>query len=356
MSKLDINNNINDFFLKKFKKIKIESPIHNLSETSFKYRQKKSLDSNTNNTNNTNKLPILKKQENQKMNSSLIDNSKESKTYLLNLKKNYNSSLYVNNGIVWYNKNKIKIPRLIIPQGNINSLNNSNLSTDRRQFLSQIKNKMKINNNNSNNNNNLYSTKRMEELFLPKDSQKQINEVLKIKNDNNNNNSLIFDRKENKVFELLLKKLGINKNNEDKIIKKISVGMLNQKKIPKKKTKNIRKNIRNFRINFYDRYNSLKYFEKDCHKIDLLSKNNNSIIMKKNQSNEKRDKKIREKDIDIEEKIRQFKKIHFKNINNAIRKISVEFKSIDNKLNECFLNAKDNFENEMKKEFSDCNY
>ena len=350
MSKSDINNNIKDYFLKKFKKIKIESPIHNLSEASFKYRQKTSLN------NNTNKLPILKKQENQRMNSStrsVIENSKESKTSLLNLKKGYNQSMYINKGIVWYNNNKIKIPRLIIPQGNINSLNNS-LSTDRKQFLSQIKNKIKINNIN---NNNYYCTKRMEELFLQRDDQKKINEVLQLKNDNNNN-ILVFDRKENKVFELLLKKLGINKNNEDKIIKKISVGILNQKKSSRKKRENIKKNLRNFRNNLYDKYNSLKYFEKDFNKIDSLYKSNksSSLIMKKNQINEQSNKKVKEKDIDIEEKIKQFKRIHFKNINNEIQKIRVEFKSIDNKLNECFFKAKDNFENEMKKQFSDCNY
>ena len=222
MSKSDIKNNINELLIKKFNKIKVESPIHNLSETSFNlftYKKKAS--------NSYNKLPSLKKQLNQSMNSSArtIQNiSKGEKTHLLNLKQNYQSKNYIKKGILWYNNNKIKIPKLIIPQIKTNSVNYLYyLSADRNKYLSQVKNAMRVNNNK------LYSTKRMEELFIHQEDKKQINEVLRLKKDSNHE-----QKKEDLIFESLLKSLGINKNTEDKIIKKITVGFLNRKNNLKK--------------------------------------------------------------------------------------------------------------------------
>jgi hypothetical protein len=101
------------------------------------------------------------------------------------------------------------------------------------------------------NNNKLYSTKRMEELFIHQEEKKQINEVLRIKKDTSHE-----QKKEDIIFQSLLKSLGINKNTEDKIIKKISVGFLNRKNNIKKnkkksnKIKNMKNNIFNYKNKF----------------------------------------------------------------------------------------------------------
>ena len=333
MSKSDIKNNINELLIKKFNQIKVESPIHNLSDASFRsftYKKKT--------TDLYNKLPSLKKKLNQSMKistSTIQDISKGENTHLLNLKQKYQSKNYIKNGILWYNNNKIKIPRLIIPEIKTNSVNN--LSAERNKYLSQVKNGMRINKNK------LYSTKRMEELFIHQEDKKKINEVLRLKKDASHE-----QKKEDHIFELLLKSLGINKNTEDKIIKKISVGFLNRKnniKKNKKKSIEIRK-IKNNLFNYKN--NSMKYIEKDFNKNDFFNNMNqsSSLILKKN-NDFKKENKNRNKD----ELIKHFKKVHFININNNIKKINGQFKYIDIKLNEYLLKAKDNFDIDIKKEF-----
>ena len=341
MSETDINNDMNSVLLKKYKKFKkIESPILNLNETSFKYNQQQIL-------NKKNLPPALKKVYNQKINSSTMQingKSKEVKNHLLNLKRNYKSNKTINKGILWNNNNKIKIPHLIIPKIKANSFNS--LSSDRNQILSHTINKTKINND-------LYNINRIEKIFLP-NVGKQINEVLNLKNERS---SLILIKKnENKDIELLLRKLGIYKNNEDRVIRKISVGMLNKsKKIKKKNQNNLKKKIRNKRSSIYGRNYSVKSLESYTNKNFLLNKINSSspFIIKDNYYKEKENTK--NKDNDNEEKINKFKKMKFKSMNNEIGKLKGEFKYINKKIKECFCKIKEKCENDINKAYPDYN-
>ncbi len=182
--------------VKKNKKRKVESPILNLSEESFKYQKQFII---------KNKLPNIKKLDNKNLNLSqkLIKNHlKETNSSLSIIKNKNNSNINKGTKILSYNDKKIYIPKLIIPKGKINFINS--FSADRQIYLSQIQNRAK-------NNKNLYTTKRMEQLFLQKEEQKKINEVLNIYNDNNY--FRINKKKFMKDFNLL-ERLGIFKLNK----------------------------------------------------------------------------------------------------------------------------------------------
>lgn len=331
MSKSDIKQNIKEVLIKKYKKIKIESPILNLSESSFKYR--KQITSYFNN-----KLPFLKNQEKQILNSStksMQNISKERKSYLLGLKQNYESKNQNKNSLIRNNDNKLKIPKIIIPKLKFNSVNN--LSSHGNHYLSNLKKKIKANDNK------LYNTKRMEDLFLPNENKKQINEVLGVKKEYSHE-----IKNENYIFELLLKSLGINKNTEDKIIKKISIGRLNKNYSTKKNKDIINKKLRNIRTNFFNKKNnSVKYLGKNFSRNDAFYNiNHHSSLTIKNYNYKKKEDNKR----DTEELINHFKKVHFKNINKNLKKLGDEMKYIKNRLNKCFFKAQDNFNNDLKKE------
>jgi len=330
MSKSDIfNNNLTLLTKRIYKKRKKESPILNLSDTSFLYNKK---------SNTKIYLPNLNNQENKKLNSSVNSikgNIKEIKSSLLNLKQNNKSKIYINNGIIWYNDSQITIPKLLFQHGKINLVNN--ISTERKLYLSKIKNKM-------------YSTRRMEELFFQKNNQDKlkINEVLQLKKDNNNLN--INNNKDNNIFDKLLTKLGISKYEDDKLIKKIKVGKINKKtkfrnesQIFKKKTKKNLLDSRNDKINKIE-----KYFNKNDINLNNKIKPSSSVIISKKEFN---DNSIKNKKIDYDEKIKYYQYLHIKNINKKMIDINGEFKNIDNKINEYYNRAKEKFDNDVKKIF-----
>ena len=236
----------------------------------------------------------------------------------------------------------IYIPKLIIPKGKINYINS--FSTDRKLYLSQIQNRAKSNKN-------LYSTKRMEQLFLQNEDLKKINEVLNI--DNDKTYFIINKKKFINEFNLL-ERLGIFKLNSDKITKKISVGILDSKDNVKNKSQDF--TIKNMRSNLINYKNiRLKYYEKDFSSMDInngINQNSSSLIINKNFFNDKDYKKgINKKNNN--EMGNLYKNLKFKEVNNNIKKLNKEFKIINNKMNDCIFKAKQSFENDIKREFSD---
>jgi hypothetical protein len=336
MFKSNNHSKINDAFKKKCKNLRKELSMLNLSEVSLKNKKHTS-------TNHINIVPNSEKKEIKVYNSSMksINEKNGQSNDLFSLKLNFNSK-NINNGIIHYNKIKIKIPRIFILRGNI-----GNNLTERKIYLSPIKYKSRITDK-------IYNKKRMQEWFHQVEEDKQkVNEILKLKDENNNLNK----RKENEAFEQLLKKLSINKYNEDKVLKKIRVGMLDQKSYLKSKINNIKKRkLRNIKESFLNiRNTSLKYFEdknKSCINMNAYNKytkHNSSPII----NNSGLDKKAETKEKNIDKIINHYKSMKIININKRMKLINEELKNIDNKFKDCFNKIREKFENDIQKELGD---
>ena len=152
---------------------------------------------------------------------------------------------------------------------------------------------------------------------------------------------------------MLFKKIGFN--NDDKLIKKMKVGIIDNKNKNKNKSRNInhlvKKKLKNLHKNVNNSRNSIKYFSKDFSSFNLNNKMNrsSSIIIDKNFLSVKSNIKKKE---DKKEKLDLYKKLYIKNINKSLGKITHEIKSIDNKINEHFNQIKEGFEKEAKEIFT----
>ena len=327
------NSKMNDPFKKRCNILRNKKPILNISGVSYYNGKNISI----------NNISKSQKTDNKGYNLSMKSLNQNN---IFDSKNNNNSNFFNNEGIICYNKTKIIIPKLIIPQANLSK----NL-TERKIYLSPIKHKSRITDR-------FYDTKRMKELFDNKEENKQkVNEVLKIKKGNNNFHNIINERKENKIFEQLLKELGINKYTDDKVLKKIRVGMIDKKNYLKNKNlikKRRLRNLNKFKDGFlYKRNSSLKYFEENSYiNMNFYNKYHPYSSAVINNNGLSKNNVVKEKSKDIN----HYQSMNIKNISYKIKMITKEFKNIDNKLKESFNKVREQFENEIDKELDHSDY
>lgn len=323
MSKSTIDSNLSNNTKNKTKIIKF-SPIHNLIDTSFIL---------------PNQLLIYKRLRNKmkrKESSKLIfKEQKIIKPSTLELKK-VNSSNNIDKGIIWYNKSRIKIPKLIFPKVRNNLI--QSYSTDRRGY-SHIKDIFKFDNN-------YFDPERNEEISFINKREKKVNEVFKIKSKNINSCLKPFQSKKRDI-DSILEELGILSYCQDRVNKKIMVGSLDKKNIINRNKTKILKNKTNiFNSNKFSK--RLKYFDRNNNKFELNKKiyESSSVILNQNSIIDKFINKNADCTFD---NIRINK---FKNLNNKIKKIYGDLNNIDNQIQNCYYNLKETFNNELKKELS----
>ena len=172
----------------------------------------------------------MKRKESSKL---IFKEPKAIKPSSLELKK-VNSSDDIDKGIIWHNKNRIKMPKLIFPKVRSNLI--QSYSTDRKG-ISHIKDKLKFDNN-------YFDPGRNEEISIINKRKKKVNEVFKIKNENWNSCLKLFPSKK-RDNDSLLEELGILNYCQDRIIKKIMVRSLDKKNIISRNKTKILKNKTN---------------------------------------------------------------------------------------------------------------
>ena len=323
MSKSTIVPHLSNNPIHKAKIIKF-SPIHNLIDTSFAL---------------PNQLLMYKRLRNKmerKESSKLIfKEQKIIKPSTLELKK-VNSSNDIYKGIIWYNKSRIKIPKLIFPKVRSNLI--QSYSTDRKGF-SHIKDKFNFDNN-------YFNPEKNEEISFINKREKKVNEVFKIKSENRNSCLKLFQSKKRDI-DSILEELGILSYCQDRVIKKIMVGSLDKKNIISRNKIKILKNKTNiFKSNKFSK--SLKYFDRTNNKFELNNKIYESSSMILNQNNIS-DKNINKNAENTYNNIRINK---FKNIKNQIKKINGDLNNIDKQIQKYYYNLKEEFNNELKNELS----
>ena len=320
MSKSNICPNLSDISVNKTKIIKF-SPVHNLIDTSFAL---------------PNQLLMYKRLRNKirrkESSKPIVKEQKIIKPSTIELKK-VHSSEDIDKGIIWYNKNKIKIPKLILPKVRRNLF--QSCSTDRKVY-SNFKEKLKFDND-------YINQERNEEISSINKREKKVNEIFKIKNQN----SLRHLQIKKRDIDSLLEELGILSYCQDRVVKKMMVGNLEKKNIIHRNKAQILKNKTNiFKSNIFSK--KLNYFNETNNKFDLNNKfyENSSMILNQNSMNDKNINKNSDYTID------DIRRNKFKNIKNQIKIIKGDLNNIDNQIQSYYNNLKEAFKNEIKNELS----
>ena len=320
MSKSNIYPNLSDISVNKTKIIKF-SPVHNLIDTSFALPNQLLMYKRLRNK--------IKRKESSK---SIVKEQKIIKPSTIELKK-VHSSEDIDKGIIWYNKNKIKIPKLILPKVRRNLF--QSCSTDRKVY-SNFKEKLKFDND-------YINQERNEETSSIYKREKKVNEIFKIKNQN----SLRHLQIKKRDIDSLLEELGILSYCQDRVVKKMMVGSLDKKNIIHRNKLQILKNKTNiFKSNIFSK--KLNYFNETNNKFDLNYKfyENSSMILNQNSINDKNINKNSDYTID------DIRRNKFKNIKNQIKIIKGDLNNIDNQIHSYYNNLKEAFKNEIKNELS----
>jgi len=320
MSKSNIYPNLSDISVNKTKIIKF-SPVHNLIDTSFALPNQLLMYKRLRNK--------IKRKESSK---SIVKEQKIIKPSTIELKK-VHSSEDIDKGIIWYNKNKIKIPKLILPKVRRNLF--QSCSTDRKVY-SNFKEKLKFDND-------YINQERNEEISSINKREKKVNEIFKIKNQN----SLRHLQIKKRDIDSLLEELGILSYCQDRVVKKMMVGSLDKKNIIHRNKLQILKNKTNiFKSNIFSK--KLNYFNETNNKFDLNNKfyENSSMILNQNSINDKNINKNSDYTID------DIRRNKFKNIKNQIKIIKGDLNNIDNQIHSYYNNLKEAFKNEIKNELS----
>jgi len=320
MSKSNIYPNLSDISVNKTKIIKF-SPVHNLIDTSFALPNQLLMYKRLRNK--------IKRKESSK---SIVKEQKIIKPSTIELKK-VHSSEDIDKGIIWYNKNKIKIPKLILPKVRRNLF--QSCSTDRKVY-SNFKEKLKFDND-------YINQERNEEISSINKREKKVNEIFKIKNQN----SLRHLQIKKRDIDSLLEELGILSYCQDRVVKKMMVGSLDKKNIIHRNKLQILKNKTNiFKSNIFSK--KLNYFNETNNKFDLNNKfyENSSMILNQNSINDKNINKNSDYTID------DIRRNKFKNIKNQIKIIKGDLNNIDNQIQSYYNNLKEAFKNEIKNELS----
>lgn len=326
MSKSSFTLNISNIPKHKSKIIKF-SPVHNLIDTSFAFPNQLLLCKRLRN--------IMKRKESPTLN---FKEQKIIKPSTLELKK-VNSTDDIGKGIIWYNKNRTKIPKLILPRVRSNLI--QSFSTDRKGY-SHIKDKLKFYNN-------YFNPERNREISFINKRMKKVNEVFKIKHQKRNSCLKLFQSKKRDVNSLL-EELGILTYCQDRVIKKMLVGRLDKRNIINKNKNKILKNkANNFKSNLFSK--RLKYFDKANNEFKLNNKiyESSSMILNQNNIIDKNNNK------NPENSINNIRRDKIKKFNNQIKKICGDLNNIGNKIQDCYFNLKESFNNELKNELSDFN-
>ena len=320
MSKSNICPNLSDISVNKTKIIKF-SPVHNLIDTSFALPNQLLMYKRLRNK--------IKRKESSK---SIVKEQKIIKPSTIELKK-VHSSEDIDKGIIWYNKNKVKIPKLILPKVRRNLF--QSCSTDRKVY-SNFKEKLKFDND-------YINQERNEETSSIYKREKKVNEIFKIKNQN----SLRHLQIKKRDIDALLEELGILSYCQDRVVKKMMVGSLEKKNIIHRNKAQILKNKTNiFKSNIFSK--KLNYFNETNNKFDLNNKfyENSSMILNQNSINDKNINKNSDYTID------DIRRNKFKNIKNQIKIIKGDLNNIDNQIQSYYNNLKEAFKNEIKNELS----
>jgi hypothetical protein len=323
MSKNSIGSHLSNNPIHKTKIIKF-SPIHNLIDTSFILPNQLLMYKRLRNK--------MKRKESSK---SIFKEQKIIRPSTLELKK-VKSNDKIDKGIIWYNKNRIKIPKLIFPKVRSNLI--QSYSTDRKGY-SHIKDKFKFDNK-------YFYPERNEEISFVNKKEKKVNDIFKINSEIRNSGLKLFQSKKRDI-DSLLEELGILNYCEDRVIKKMMVGSLDKKNIINRNKAKILKNQTNiFKSNKFSK--RLDYFDRTKNKFEFNNKiyisssmilNQNNIIDKFNNKN-------------ADYTFKNIRRNKLKNLNNQIKTISEDLNNIDNQIQNCNYNLKESFNNELKNELS----
>ena len=267
--------------------MQIDSPIHNLNEKSFLY-QKIILSKK--------KLPILKHEKSLSFSKPKNFHYSLDKNYPLSKSQNnIISKKDINKGIVWLKDEFFKVPKLILPR-KIKMIK-SPLS-ERNISFTKSHNSAKLNNDTFN------LTKGELPFFKKFEIKRDINEVLGLKKERSEID-IYFNKRREIDFDKYIEKLGVLKYLDERILKMIRVGKVENKsgfsykniKKEESKANSVKKSIipgymnkklyepkNNMRYSInksYDNLKTKKKFSKKYKKIEELEKKRDSIRLKR---------------------------------------------------------------------------
>ena len=303
-------------FLKKF-----FSPIHNINEKSFQYKSP---------IKSYKKLPILNHEKSLAFSRALNFHLPDNNYPLLKSKNNIIRNEENKQGIIWLKDEYLKIPKLILDK-KINIIETP--SSERKLHMTKSYKRLKINNSTFN------ITKGDDFPFFNKfEMQKDINEVLGLKKEKSDLNLFSYKKKEID-FDKYIQKMGVLKFLDEKILKLVRVGKVENKAyVPGKTFPKEKKKTNNKYKEIISRYLlSKKSWKKDNMKYSV-NKSYDNILKKTNLLKTKKIFKEREN------KISEMMNRRISIVQKQINKYDEVYRKITDKMQNLYFKKRKEFE------------